>query len=39
MIMDWFYVVSGLRMNKEKTKVLWIGSMKDSVEKIVPNGL
>jgi hypothetical protein len=29
-IMDWFYDVSGLRMNKEKTKVLWIGSMKDS---------
>jgi exonuclease III len=29
-VLDWFYEVSGLKANIEKTKVLWIGSMEDS---------
>lgn len=28
--LEWFYTISGLKTNIDKTKIIWIGSMKDS---------
>jgi hypothetical protein len=29
-VLDWFSVISGLLVNKDKTKLVWIGSMRES---------
>ena len=34
-ILDCFGIISGLKLNKKKTKVMWIGSMKDSNLKVL----
>ena len=34
-ILDYFGIISGLKLNKKKTKAMWIGSMKDSNLKVL----
>ena len=33
-VIDWFGTVSGLKLNKKKTKAMWLGTMKHSRSKI-----
>ena len=33
-ILNSFYVMSGLRINVEKTRAIWIGSMSNSVRQV-----
>ena len=34
-VIDWFGTVSGLKLNKKKTKAMWLGTMKHSRSKIL----
>ena len=34
-VIDWFGTVSGLKLNKKKTKAMWLGIMKHSCSKIL----